>query len=1051
MSLRNDVRSRIVKPVGPSMESFSLQDQIELSLEDCIAELSAAQRDQAYSMEGVIGEVRDDYRHTKEGVQRFYDNDGRMKDMKGKGAIIATTTAVTQISGYVVKLIALILRAAKHGVLRIANFIRKGGVKRTYAIIKRLARQLRIRPTSATATAMQQLLDTDNGFRDKYTSLCNQLANITGIPQGEIYDKKYLFHGVGELVKVYGEAVRVNVHIPVSNSAVLDRSSSHIVQLLNSIKALHNGSKAQPLLKGLDDNINSMFKVCYGHDYSGPDSINGIKGIGELGKAINAITEATTAPKLITDPSNDLYTKFITGLKDGDVVHDALVTLSKSDNFVKVDGLDRNSAETVQYTSNILMALTRYYTALADAIGKLSSWYNILDHAAVLISAAEAGMNTGNISTESADVNDLISSEEDENLPDLNMTDDDVDQDDILVNLAEALVDIDIDTRSMEALLIVADTTKLGTTSNAALESAVMDVLANGLREPTAASRIIGRGIQSTADVIALEAIAKNAAMSHWVSLGQKASKLLAESGEITRVTEQSARNITEQFRAMKKQVTDFKGAKKPIGIVSIVGEAGKLDTVIRNTQEAVAHDLSLKNTQIYDRVIDNLVKSVVTGVGRKQNVAGVIDATNRTLEGIPSNPKIVEGLGIYRHTLKDNKGVTTLAQGIALSAAGGAGKFSYPKYQPNHSYGTTQTELTPQLARQLYDLGMYIGREIGEQSRMWDNRFKTLSNIIELANKQSRTTDEDRVVWAAEQKAAATTVSMWTTVTNARRYYINLYNKIALDILKLLQVNTSIRVSTESQEISQEILGWVLGKKTEKVPGPKKLSFEEKLAFVKANIEHTKPVTGSGVKIEVGKSIGVKNVYTELARELPIYTNTIKPEAFTRVYSQLNSAISKVEQLDDLDTDEPWVNLQYLIQRDHVFTPEKIFGMRYKGDKFVTPFNVLTNLMWLPRYSSFDIEYGNDLELPTMDTNTIKRLLPLIETTWKASDEDNAVQKINFSVDLWGEDHFKKNIVEGLANYIIANKDNISDIVDIMYMSVEECKPDPDGDHEFR
>lgn len=567
--------------------------------------------------------------------------------------------------------------------------------------------------------------------------------------------------------------------------------------------------------------------------------------------------------------------------------------------------------------------------------------------------------------------------------------------------------------------------------------NAFIVALESTLLDPLAARRLLsttGTGtIACTDDIISLEETTGNAARSHWDSLINKINKLASTNIGLVDDSESVGSGILEKMKGLKKQVQAYKSGKA-VNVGRIAG-SHKLDDLIRNTQVALQEDIGMKLSFPLDSAVDELARMAAKAIssGAPDGLAQVSAKGVKQADQLATQYKIRDPeypiLGYQRKTMDDQ---ITLPQGIIMSLSGSDRKYNYPRYASLKGSAKTTVELSSQQVKQLYDIGMFIGREIAEQSRVWEFRLGTLKALNELAKKESRNVDADRNTWAAEQKAAASVVRMWSTNAAARRHYIATYNKIAYLIFELLSSATGSNI-----EPSQELLGGLFRRK----PQAPKLTTEEKIKYIHENIDKVVGSGDSGLKLVAGEGVTTNNVYALLTNELPTFNNNAKPAMVKRLYSALNSAIKYTEGKPELNREEPWVDFQSDVLNQGIFKPERIIeDMALKGDRWVTMHKVLVNLVWTPKRISMDWSNGNNhVAIPLADAPTLKKLFPLVERMWREVDPDvTRSDALKFNEDLWGPDHFAETICTGYGNYIRGNIDILDILIDVFYMSVQ-------------
>lgn len=460
----------------------------------------------------------------------------------------------------------------------------------------------------------------------------------------------------------------------------------------------------------------------------------------------------------------------------------------------------------------------------------------------------------------------------------------DVEPVELYEELEEAIADVALNIKSIEALTVVSNLSGKNL-SNAALEDFVRSTV--GMESGT---RLLGStstgGIQCTADIISLEETAGNAAQAGWENVYRKVMGIISKTEKISETTEETAKRIQEDFRAIKKSVFAYRGGSSiNIGVMS--NGDSNLNTVIANTRQAILEDLSGKASAGLDKAINDLTAKTATVLtSKKGTMADVMAKSTKDADSLSSTYKIKEPefviLGFTRRNLDDQ---LHLPQGTFSLLTGGV--YNYPRYSPNKQTKPVEIELKPNNAKDLYSIGMNIGNEIAEQARLWPQRVEALKAIAEMAKSQSREVDGDRNTWAAEQTGSRNTVKMWNTNASARKHYINVFNKVAGEILEVLK-HVSGATTTET---SQEFFG--MGK-------PKALTVEQAVNYIRTN---SGKFTGGAVTADTSMLGGgsdaqsiVKHINYVIATTTHLIDMAVKP--FADVYK----AIGQFEDDDDED-----------------------------------------------------------------------------------------------------------------------------------------------------
>ena len=428
-------------------------------------------------------------------------------------------------------------------------------------------------------------------------------------------------------------------------------------------------------------------------------------------------------------------------------------------------------------------------------------------------------------------------------------------------------------------------------------EKAFLVTLESTLLDPQAARRILSTtvtgGISCSADIISLEETTGNAARSHWDSLINKINKLASANVGLVDDSESVGSGILEKMKGLKKQVQAYKGGRT-VSVGRIAGSY-KLDDLVRNTQAAIQEDIGMKLSFPLDSAVDELARMAAKAISSSASdgLAQVTAKGVKQADQMATQYKIRDPefpiLGYQRKTMDDQ---ITLPQGIIMALSGSDRKYLYPRYVGLKGSAKASVELTPQQAKQLYDIGMFIGREIAEQSRVWEFRLGTLKALLGLAKNESRNVDADRNTWAAEQKAAAAVVRMWSTNAAARRHYVATYNKIAYLIFELLSSATGSNI-----EPSQEFMGLFGGKN-------KTLSSEEAIAYIKANINKELNSVTTDVSL-LGGSPNSKNIEAAALNTIKFADSLVKAslQPFEKAYRISEQFNGEVIDEDELET----------------------------------------------------------------------------------------------------------------------------------------------------
>lgn len=456
--------------------------------------------------------------------------------------------------------------------------------------------------------------------------------------------------------------------------------------------------------------------------------------------------------------------------------------------------------------------------------------------------------------------------------------------------LEEAIADVALDIATIENLTIVSNLSQKNL-NNGAMEEFVKTTVGLESAGRLLSSTTTG-GIQCSADIISLEEIAGNAAKAGWENVYRKVMGILSKAEKISETTEETAKRIQDDFRAIKKAVFAYRGGSSVNIAVMSNGDAN-LNAVIANTRQAILEDLSGKTSAGLDKAINDIAsKTAAVLTSKKGTISDIVAKATKDADSLDATYKIKEPefviLGFTRRNLDDK---LHLPKGTIGLLTGGV--YNYPRYSPNKQTKAIEVELKPNTAKELYAIGMNIGNEIAEQARIWPQRVESLKAIAEMAKSQSRDVDEDRNTWSAEQTGSSNTVKMWNTNASARKHYINVFNKIAGEILEVLK-----HVAGASTEPSTELFGF--GK-------PKALNRDQAGAYVQSNLSKFKEGTveanlsllgGQSNPEAVGKHIDT--VITTLTQLV-----TLAKEPFDKVYI----AIGKFEDDDNEDELDDTIN----------------------------------------------------------------------------------------------------------------------------------------------
>lgn len=405
-----------------------------------------------------------------------------------------------------------------------------------------------------------------------------------------------------------------------------------------------------------------------------------------------------------------------------------------------------------------------------------------------------------------------------------------VEIEDLYQELEEGLLDMSLNIKATESLEIIAKISSRNL-SNAAMESLVIDTVGAERGTRLLAATTTG-GIQCSADIISLEEIATNAAKTGWENIAKQATSLLAKASNLQQTTNEAGSRIVEQFRALKKPVMSYKSGAK-VNIATMAGGDRDLTAVIANTKVAIMEDLSGRMSGQLDRAVNDLTKQSAQAIAQRKGELTSIAANGvKMADSMSGQYKIKDPefkiLGFTRTTLDDQ---LNLAQGIIGAITNNGRKYNFPRYSANKGGKANPIELKPNTVKDLYAIGVNIGNEIDEQSRIWPQRIEALKAVAELARTAGSNVDADRNTWSAEQTAARNVVKMWNANASARKYYINVYNKIASEILQVLN-----HVTNTSGEASQEAFGGFFGKKPTETPkSPIPVYVPDLIKFIKS------------------------------------------------------------------------------------------------------------------------------------------------------------------------------------------------------------------------
>lgn len=456
--------------------------------------------------------------------------------------------------------------------------------------------------------------------------------------------------------------------------------------------------------------------------------------------------------------------------------------------------------------------------------------------------------------------------------------------------LEEAIADVALDIASIENLTIVSNLSQKNL-NNVAMEEFVKTTVGLESAGRLLSSTTTG-GIQCSADIISLEEIAGNAAKAGWENVYRKVMGILSKAEKISETTEETAKRIQDDYRAIKKAVFAYRGGST-INIGTMSNGDANLNAVIANTRQAILEDLSGKNSAGLDKAINEIAtKTANVLTSKKGTINDIISKSAKDAESLDGSYKIKEPefviLGFTRKNLDDK---LSLPKGTIGLLTGGV--YNYPRYSPNKQTKAIEVELKPNIAKELYAIGMNIGNEIAEQARIWPQRVDSLKAIAEMAKSQGRDVDEDRNTWAAEQTGSSNTVKMWNTNASARKHYINVFNKIAGEILEVLK-----HVAGASTEPSTELFGF--GK-------PKALNRDQAAAYVQSNLGKFKEGTVEANLSLLGGQSNPEAVGKHIDTTIATLTQLVSlaKEPFDKVYA----AIGKFEDDDDEDALDDTIN----------------------------------------------------------------------------------------------------------------------------------------------
>lgn len=488
---------------------------------------------------------------------------------------------------------------------------------------------------------------------------------------------------------------------------------------------------------------------------------------------------------------------------------------------------------------------------------------------------------------------DLPYAKEQDHSDETGVTMDVVEPTELYEELDAAIADIALDITAIENLTIVSNLSSQNL-NNSAMEEFVKSTV--GLESATRllTSTTTG-GIQCSADIISLEEIAGNAAKAGWDNIYRKVGGILSKAESIATTTEENGKRIQDQFRAVKKAAFDYKGGSVVnIGIMSN-GDAD-LNRAIANTKLAILEDLGGKASGSLDKAINDLTKQATTILTTKKgDIATIVASGIKTADSLASAYKIKDAefpiLGFARKSLDDQ---LTLPQGIIGSLSGSGRVYNFPRYSPIKQAKKIEVDLKPNTVKDLYSIGMNIGNEIADQARLWPQRLEALKSIAELAKSQGSNVDADRNTWSAEQMAAKNTLKMWNANASARKHYINVYNKIATEVLEVLN-----HVSGGTKEPSQELFG--LGK-------PKALPIEQAASFVKSKLSK---FNGGVIEANVSLLGNANNAVDIIKFVDDVISKSNKLVDLARIpFADVYKAIGVFEENDDEDAMDDVINV---------------------------------------------------------------------------------------------------------------------------------------------
>ncbi len=538
--------------------------------------------------------------------------------------------------------------------------------------------------------------------------------------------------------------------------------------------------------------------------------------------------------------------------------------------------------------------------------------------------------------------------------------------DDILVNLQDQLHDVGVDVKALEALVAVANTTSLNCVSNESLQLAVTKKLRRGLANPDNADRMLAAslpgGITSTNDVIALEDISANAARSFWRTIGDKVTKILGSSKEVENETAERGKAIVDGFKEVKEAALGFRG-ETTLNLGAVIGDADNIQQVIENTNRGLSNDISLRTVRPIDIMIENASESIASAIksGDHNKVTAAVDKAKASAKSIADQSAIDKDELVIMGFIR-NKGDDAVSICLA-NRLGSTDKVNYPKYKAAKG-GKQEFTLNKTTIRQLYDLGIMIGREIQEQARVWDNRLTVLNKVKEISRDQSKNVDEDKNTWEEEQRISTAIVRMVTDNIAFRQHCIDTYCKVAELILGILrEVTGTVSEATAESYLSMEFLGKIFGKKS-KTPQE---SPEEKLKLVTEHIATYKTPEGIAHQgLRVYKDVTAQNFYDLLLRDLEAFLKTFTPAANKTMFDQVGRIIKQCDiDLNDEDADIEGGFEDIVSDSPNLFRPTAIYHMVGNGRTgAATTYKTLINLSYYANNIGLDFDIGN-VKLP--------------------------------------------------------------------------------------